>query len=85
MSKQTAVEWLYSELSKNHISNDSIKSRIDKEEEIWKQAKAMEKEQIVDAWCNGFDKHKQKTLTFALNPPTSSPLNFYNETYGGDK
>jgi predicted phosphoribosyltransferase len=46
MSKQqTVVEWLYSELSKNHISNDSIKSRIDKEEEIWKQAKAMEREQ----------------------------------------
>jgi len=55
MSKQTAVEWLYSELSKNNISNDSIKSRIYKEEEIWKQAKAMEKEQIIKAFCEGYD------------------------------
>jgi hypothetical protein len=34
MSKQTAVEWLYSELSKNNNSNDSIESRIYKEMEI---------------------------------------------------
>jgi hypothetical protein len=59
MSKQTAVEWLYSELSKNHISNDSIKSRIDKEEEIWKQAKAMERQQIEIAFDN-FEMEKYK-------------------------
>jgi hypothetical protein len=47
--KMTAVEWLYSELSKNNISNDSIKSRIYKESEILKQAIAMEKEQIMKA------------------------------------
>jgi hypothetical protein len=34
MKKQTAVEWLYSELSKNNNSNDSIESRIYKEMEI---------------------------------------------------
>jgi hypothetical protein len=50
MKKLTAVEWLYSELSKNNISNDSIKSRIYKESEIWKQSLAMEKEQIMDAY-----------------------------------
>jgi hypothetical protein len=53
MKKQTAVEWLYSELSKNNISNDSIKSRIYKESEILNQAIAMEKEQIMDAYENG--------------------------------
>jgi hypothetical protein len=53
MKKQTAVEWLYSELHKNNISNDSIKSRIYKESEIWNQAKAMEKEQIIEAYWAG--------------------------------
>ena len=42
----TAVEWLYKELALNNNSIDSIKERIYKESEIWKQAKAMEKEQI---------------------------------------
>jgi hypothetical protein len=83
MSKQTAVEWLYSELSKNHISNNSIKSRIDKEVEIWKQAKAIEKEQIKDAWVcgnNTFDEHGIASDRYAI-----SDESFYNETYGGDK
>jgi hypothetical protein len=78
MSKQTAVEWLYSELSKNHISNNSIKSRIDKEVEIWKQAKAMEREQIIKAFCEGYD-HDGDNYDGA-------EISYYNRTYkGGDK
>jgi hypothetical protein len=73
MSKQTAVEWLYSELSKNHISNNSIKSRIDKEEEIWKQAKAMEKEQIEDAWNSAYGGDANHT-----------GQEYYNEKYVND-
>ena len=75
MKKQTAVEWLYSELSKNHISNDSIKSRIDKEEEIWKQAKAMEREQIIKAFCEGYD-HDGDNYDGA-------EISYYNRTYKG--
>jgi predicted O-linked N-acetylglucosamine transferase (SPINDLY family) len=78
MSKQTSVEWLYSELSKNHISNDSIKSRIDKEAEIWKQAKAMEKEQIIQSNRDGVDMVVDKK-------PFVTGEQYYNETYGGDK
>ena len=79
MKNQTAVEWLYSELSKNHISNNSIKSRIDKEEEIWKQAKAMEKEQIEEAYQagDGDAYNLEETKTWAEQ--------YYNEIYGGDK
>ena len=75
MSKQTAVEWLYSELSKNHISNNSIKSRIDKEVEIWKQAKAMEREQIIKAFCEGYD-HDGDNYDGA-------EISYYNRTYKG--
>jgi hypothetical protein len=79
MSKQTAVEWLYSELSKNHISNNSIKSRIYKESEIWKQAKAMEKEQIEEAFEAGDGD------AYNLEEAKTWAKQYYNETYGGDK
>jgi hypothetical protein len=78
--KQTAVEWLYSELHKNNISNDSIKSRIYKESEIWKQAKAMEKEQmdkVSEDWfvegCSHMKDNKRIYQSFEQ---------YYNETYG---
>jgi hypothetical protein len=82
MSKQTAVEWLYGELSKNHISNDSIKSRIDKEEEIWKQSKAMEKEQIIEAYLTPLSNEYWFQKDEILNQESEK---YYNETYGGDK
>jgi hypothetical protein len=74
MKKQTAVEWLYSELSKNNISNDSIKSRIYKESEIWKQAKQMEKEQIIEANRDGVD------MVIAEERYITGE-DYYNETY----
>ena len=52
--KQTAVEWLYNELSKNNTSIDSVIERINKESSIWEQAKQMEKEQIIDAWQEAY-------------------------------
>ena len=73
MKKQTAVEWLYSELSKNNISNDSIKSRIYKESEILKQAKAMEKEQIEKAYNESWRLRDKPYLT---------ALQYYNQTFG---
>jgi hypothetical protein len=82
VKKQTAVEWLYGELSKNHISNDSIKSRIDKEEEIWKQSKAMEKEQIIEAYLTPLSNEYWFQKDEILNQESEK---YYNETYGGDK
>ena len=61
MSKQTAVEWLIEEI---HIYSKWIP------EHIQEQAKAMEREQIIDAYNNG--------------DLRSADL-YYNETYGGDK
>ena len=79
VKKQTAVEWLYSELSKNHISNDSIESRIYKEMEIWKQAKAMEKERMEDAFMESRLTHPMSGFKHELFD------DYFNETYGGDK
>jgi hypothetical protein len=63
MSKQTAVEWLVEQLIPNamRMFDATTCNAIE-------QAKAMEKEQIKDAYDNGEDR--------------SSEL-YYNETYGG--
>jgi len=61
MKKETAVEWLVNELENHHIKID-IKNTV-----AYQQAKAMEKEQIMEAYNNGEDR--------------SAEL-YYNETYG---
>jgi hypothetical protein len=69
MSKQTAVEWIVSKLS---ITFQTMYS-----EEI-EQAKAMEKEQIIKAFCEGYD-HDGDNYDGA-------EISYYNRTYkGGDK
>jgi hypothetical protein len=64
MSKQTAVEWLYEELWKQ--TDFSLPNNI------FEQAKAMEKEQIIDAYSNnGWNDEDQK----------ANAEQYYNETY----
>ena len=66
MKKQTAVEWLENQLKERYSFMNS--------EPLFEQAKAMEREQIEDAYERG-DKYK-----------TEIPgRQYYNETYGGDK
>jgi HEPN domain-containing protein len=69
-TKQTAVEWLLFELSKNGLLPDGIP--ID----IHQQAKAMEKEQIIDAYWDG-----GQDVPLHINTCEQ----YYNETYGGNK
>ena len=61
--KQTAVEWLAHEINKMNVSNDA-KLFISKLE---KQAKEMEKQQIMDAWITTADYHSSEQ--------------YYNETF----
>ena len=67
MSKQTAVEWLYEMLRDNH------KEVFDGN--IWEQAKAMEREQIIIAFCEGYD-HDGESYDDA-------ETSYYNRTYKG--
>ena len=69
MSKQTAVEWFAKNLKDfPHIKHSqSFKDLVN-------QAKAMEKEQIEDAWDDGIDSFS-----------TRSAEQYFNETYGGEK
>lgn len=66
--KQTAVEWLISELKDNgfgelYLANDIIEN-----------AKQIEKEQIENAWCDGNDSEPKETPEYYAEI-------FYTETY----
>jgi hypothetical protein len=77
MSKQTAVEWFQEQIIK--IVNGTCELS---EIQIFEQAKAMEKEQIVDAHIEGqrvFDNYQHTQWT------TDQAEQYYNDTYGGDK
>ena len=72
MKKQTAVEWLVNEYAKafkipvNAVMGETIE-----------QAKEMEREQIIKAFCEGYD-HDGDNYDGA-------EISYYNETYGGEK
>ncbi len=66
--KQTAVEWLFDTLSKKGYllgSNGYFKT--------FKEAKAMEKEQKIEAYLQG---------SFDDGPNVNKAEQYYNETYG---
>jgi hypothetical protein len=80
MSKQTAVEWLLFELSKNGLLPDGIP------DDIHNQAKAMEREQH-DKFNDFLEKEKQFKIS---DLKTIERIQWYyntyfNQTYGGDK
>ena len=64
MKKQTAVEWLELELKKLPMVDVT---------QVFQQAKAMEKEQIIKAVLDGYRSHPYMAEQY------------YNETYGGDE
>jgi len=69
MKKQTAVEWLEHHL-KDFFQIDF--AHLEYMTKAFDQAKAMEKEQIIDAF---------NYARYRLGDSS----NYYNETYGGDK
>ena len=75
MSKQTAVEWLVEQLEcfGNKHELQMSWATVD---ELVEQAKAMEREQIVNAHLTG--------LIYSLDMPASEQsVQYYNETYKG--
>jgi hypothetical protein len=77
MSKQTAVEWLVSEYAK------AFKIRVNAVMgETIEQAKAMEKEQIIEAHLKPLSNEYWFQKDEILNQESEK---YYNETYGGDK
>ena len=75
--KQTAVEWFEKNISK-YISYhyDKAYEEHDEVTKIFEQAKAMEKEQMIDAWSNGWLNDYQSD-----EDVKNSAEHYYNETF----
>jgi hypothetical protein len=72
MSKQTAVEWLIQSI----VEDQTIKAKSMSEwNMVFDQAKAMEREQIIIAFCEGYD-HDGESYDDA-------ETSYYNRTYKG--
>ena len=88
MKKQTAVEWLLNELrTKMGYDNNLGKTAQIIFDVITYEAKAMEKEQIVNAFKEGLRSpyHQDYTIVTQEGQEGTKSGQYYNETYGGDK
>jgi hypothetical protein len=87
MKNQTAVEFLGHELNVK-LFYDISPELWEQVNEIFKQAKAMEKEQIVEAYSNGWHDGQDVILQQVKHinkGGDDAGQELYNETYGGDK
>ena len=83
LNKQTAVQWFIEQLEQKGDASENVSIRriqisVDVSEylDLKRQAKEMEKEQIIDAWEDGVRSDNGFFGTFEQ---------YYNETYGGNK
>jgi hypothetical protein len=75
MNKQTAVEWLVAHFKEYGFDFSHHEREIN-------QAKAMERQQIEDAWDKRCS-HGVVSQTWHIERKNGEQ--YYNETYGGDK
>jgi hypothetical protein len=75
---KTAVEWLFERLERMIPRNKLYD--IDKKQYL-EQAKAMEKEQIIDAWNDGYEKGLRVREEKIINPVFDAET-YYDDTYG---
>lgn len=77
MSKQTAVEWLIDKLTETNFLWLSDKPEMNELIKIIEQAKEMEKEQIIDAYCKGsLDMSNDENIF-----PRETSEQYYNENF----
>ena len=92
MSKQTAVEWMVEQVEL--ISNNKTLSKKDSVklyDEVIQKAKAMEKQQSISDYCEGFKasgegwngEYGLKDMLDVAGEIDAE--DYYNKTYGGDK
>ena len=79
--KQTVVEWLVDEMNSIKGSSTNMNGKIqflEKElNKLYEQAKEMEKEQIIESYCNGCaDIIKDENIF-----PRETSEQYYNETF----
>ena len=75
--KKTAVKWLMNEIENRIVRRNPhntiiIQTQVDTFNELFEQAKDMEKEQIMNAWMHGFEE---------IQPYIDSSEDYYNKTF----
>ena len=78
--KQTAVEWLISQILAASINKETEEMHITLPKGVFEQAKAMEKEQIIYAYLK--DRRGEFDVVLKLIDDAEQ---YYNETYEQDK
>ena len=68
----TAIDWLFEKITQN----GEIRWRGTQYRELFKQAKAMEEDQIIASWENGFWEGFEDKFS------ENCGLQYYNKTYG---
>jgi hypothetical protein len=76
MKKQTAVEWLIAEIQRLPLEH-----RLEKQH-LYAHALKMEKEQIIEAHGLKREHQIQQGVDYWI---TKCGLEYYDQTYGGDK
>jgi hypothetical protein len=79
MAQQTAVEWLEEELAAN-LKTIVLNNNHRLIEDIFAKAKAMEKEQIMEAWQTGFTCYEFDEM-HEINRTEFSAERYYNNNY----
>ena len=70
---RTAVEWLYEQILLTSLDIRSINKCLE-------QAKEMEKDNVCDAWDDGYDKGMRDRIEKISNP-VGNAEQYYNEAY----
>ena len=75
--KQSSIEWFIEEI-RNEMRYGKDLSTRDRMfyEDIMEEAKAMHKEEILNAWDAGYDE---------IDRATASPIKYYHETFNTEK
>jgi hypothetical protein len=71
--KQTAIEWLVEELTRQNMFMHLFAKEIEK-------AKEMEKDNVCDAWDDGYDKGMRDRIEKISNP-VGNAEQYYNKTF----
>jgi hypothetical protein len=79
MSKQTAVDWLQAEITKRGPTENNPPKWL---QELYDQAKEMEREQIVDAFVNGCEDTYGQDEPNPNYPDSKYAQDYYTQTYG---
>ena len=78
--KQTAVEWFMEQIGEKQPNGLYVIDTLEDVQNVFQQAKEMEKEQIMNAFSIG-----EVMATDYFYGEDNCAINYYNETYGGNK